>query len=608
MVKKKTKIETFEKKPGFFQKKRNIILIIGAIALIGWIVYGATKEEVLTIRTETVSRSDLIQEVSVTGSVKPAEKVSLGFEVSGKVAEIYANVGDRVEAGDKLISLASNDLTAQLRQAQAGVSSAAALRDQYKAAVDAQQAKLDELKSGTRPEEIQIVETTVKNAEITLADARTNYENTKIKVEADMQNTLNSARNSMLIAVESGKSALLTLADAQWKSFAGESQEAYYLENVKEEAVYELLGARNAGSWLPYSIAKLNGGVYGEAHNLPSDASMEEVQALLTKATTALQKVRIALNAFPISINLDSAVKTTLETEKNSINNEINTLTGHQQSISVQQATSDNLVSTAEIQINTAENNLASAQDQLNLKKAGATADQIKAQEAMVNQAKASLASQNASVSQAYANMQNYQAQLDKTILYAPIAGLITKMEAKVGEIVFPSSPYSDSRTTFVSIISDTNYEIEASIAEVDIAKIKVGNSSRVTLDAYGDNMEFEAVVTNIDPAETIIEGIPTYKVTLQFTEDAEEIKSGMTANLDILTEKLENVLSIPQRAVIEKDGKKIVRLYHESMEPVTDESQLDEREVITGLKNSEGRIEIIDGVQEGDIVVISAD
>jgi HlyD family secretion protein len=612
-MKKKTKIAEKPEiitRPKFYQKKTNIVIGVILLGLIVWGVYAMNQETPQNIRSETVQRTDLVQEISVTGSVKPSEKVSLGFEVSGKVNGIYAQVGDRVEVGQKLISLKSDDLSAQLRQAQAGLSSASALLSQYQAGVDTQQAKLDELKKGTRPEEIRIVETGVLNAEKNLEDAEKNLENVKNKADVDLENALSAARNALLVAVEAGKSALITLSDEQWGNFQGDSQEAYYLENTKATAVLDLLGGKNAGSWVAYSVAKAEGGVYGEVQNLTSESSDGEIETVLIKAITALQKTKTALNAFPLSIDDTGTTAANLETEKISINDSINTLTGHQQTISLQKVTSSNLISAAETEVNKAQNSLATAQDQLSLKQAGATAEQIRAQEAQLNQAKANLASQRAQVNQAYASVQNYQAQLDKTVLYAPIGGLVTKMEAKIGEIVFPSSPYSDSRTTFVSIISDQNFEIEANVAEVDIAKISIGDPSRVTLDAYGDDVPFEATVTAIDPAETLIEGIPTYKVTLQFNNETQLIKSGMTANLDIVTDKQEGVISIPQRAIISRDGKKFVRIIKESDESMTGttEKSIEETEVQTGITGLDGRIVITEGLDEGDQIVISID
>ena len=598
------KPDQLHKKTRFY--KRPLFIIFVSIVILGVIVKSAFfgGEPEITYDFVVAEKGELVQEVSVTGRVEPAESVNLSFEISGKVSEIYADVGDRVEAGQKLISLKSDDIMAQLRQAQAGASSAQAMTQQYEAAVKTQEAKLDELKRGTRPEEIQLAQTAVTNAEKALSDAETNLENVKAKAEVDLQQAYNNALNALPSAVNSGKSALITLTEIQYAHFSGSSVEENQIAMAKEAAMYDLLGALNAGQWTTQYISTQNGGVYGMVQDLVVNSSNEKIDQALISTITALQKVKYALNVVPVSDKLSSTEKTNLDTAKTSINTEISTVSSQQQSISVQKITNQNSISVAETSVNNAKNSLATTEDQLKLKQAGYTEEQIKAQEAQVDQAKANLASQRALLNQAYANVQNYQAQLAKTVLYAPISGLVTKMEAKVGEVVFPSSPYSDSRVIFVSIIRDVNYEIEVNVSEVDIAKIKSGDPARITLDAYGDEVEFHASVISIEPAETLVEGIATYKVRLQFDEQDERIKSGMTANIDILTEKRENVIIVPQRAVITKAGEKLVRIIEELPEERI--TNINEVTVKTGLKGSDGRIEIIEGIKEGDKVVTS--
>jgi len=599
-----TNNKQLHKKTRFY--KRPLFIIFASIIVLGAILYfglGGGEPEI-TYDFVVAERGELIQEVSVTGRVEPAESVNLSFEISGKVAEIYADVGDRVEAGQKLISLKSDDILAQLRQAQAGASSAQAMIQQYEAAVKSQEAKLEELKKGSRPEEIQLTQTAVLNAEKALVDAETNLQNVKAKADVDLQQAYNNALNVLPSAVNSGKSALITLTEIQYAHFSGASIEENEIATAKEVAIYDLLGASNAGRWTTQYISTQNGGVYGAVQDLIINSSNEKIDQALVSTIAALQKVKYALNVIPVSDKLSSTEKTSLNSAKTSINNEISTVSGQQQSVSVQKITNQNSISTAETSVNNAKNSLATAEDQLKLKQAGYTEEQIKAQEAQVDQAKANLASQRAMANQAYANVQNYQAQLAKTVLYAPISGLITKMEAKVGEVVFPSSPYSDSRVTFVSIISDVNYQIEVNVPEVDIAKIKIGDPATITLDAYGNEIEFNATVISVEPAETVIEGIPTYKVKLQFDEQDDRIKSGMTANIDILTAKKDDVVIIPQRAIVTKAGEKLVRIIEELPEERI--TNINEVPVKMGLRGSDGRIEIIEGVKEGDKVVTS--
>jgi multidrug efflux pump subunit AcrA (membrane-fusion protein) len=119
-----------------------------------------------------------------------------------------------------------------------------------------------------------------------------------------------------------------------------------------------------------------------------------------------------------------------------------------------------------------------------------------------------------------------------------------------------------------------------------------------VTLDAYGVEVPFEATVVSVDPAETIRDGVSTYRAILQFSEQDERIRSGMTANVIITADRREGVIAIPQGAIISRDGKKIVRI------KVGEETL--EREVTVGEVSSIGSTEITSGLSEGDRVVIS--
>ena len=101
-----------------------------------------------------------------------------------------------------------------------------------------------------------------------------------------------------------------------------------------------------------------------------------------------------------------------------------------------------------------------------------------------------------------------------------------------------------------------------------------------------------------IDPAETILENVPTYKVTLQFDQKDDRVRSGMTANIDILTNERNNVLIIPFRAVIDSDGKKSVRVLESNGKKYTTVS------INLGLKGSDGNIEVVNGLKVGQKVV----
>jgi len=104
-----------------------------------------------------------------------------------------------------------------------------------------------------------------------------------------------------------------------------------------------------------------------------------------------------------------------------------------------------------------------------------------------------------------------------------------------------------------------------------------------------------------INPAEKIIEGVATYQVTLNFINRDERIKSGMTADVNILTAEKKNVLMIPSRTIIKKDGKKFVKLLIDQ----AGEKIIEEINIETGLKGIGGKIEIIKGLELGDQIIL---
>jgi HlyD family secretion protein len=293
------------------------------------------------------------------------------------------------------------------------------------------------------------------------------------------------------------------------------------------------------------------------------------VDLYITEAKNNLNQIFELLNNLALAVNttqpngisqatLDN-YKTYVSTARTNLNTAITALT------------------TAEEKLKTSQSALALAENELALKKAGAVPEQIAAQEARVKAG--------------WANVQNYQTQIAKTILRSPIKGVVTRQDAKVGQI-------AAAQTIIASIISAAEFQVETNIPEADIAKIKIGDKAEITLDAYGDDVIFQAEVVAIDPAGKIIEGVAAYKVTLQFLTEDSRLKPEMTANIDILTARLENVIAVPRRAVITENGQKFIEI-------VTEKGDIKKVEVKTGIIGSDGNIEIKNGLKEGDKVII---
>ncbi len=408
--------------------------------------------------------------------------------------------------------------------------------------IDTQKAEFEKLKKGSKPEEIAVYEIKLTNAKISLEDAKKDLID---KIQDAYTKSDDAIRNKVDQFFRSPRTGFAVLAfDITDSSLQTKVEN----DRVTMEFLLTL--------WL----LSLN--------NISTDSDFDSQLSLvennLNSVKSFLGNVALVLNALESNTTLTQATIDTYRSAVSTARTNVNTgLTNLQ---------------TAEEGWRTARSSVDLAEKELVLEKTGATAEQILSQEALVKKAEA--------------NAQLYRAKIAKTILRSPINGVLAKQDAKIGEII-------SANTTIVSVISIGEFELEANIPEADIAKVKIGDSAKITLDAFGGDSVFNAKVSKIDPAEIIIEGVATYKTTFSLSDKYEGIKSGMTANIDIETGRKENILVIPQRAVISKDGEKLARI-------LNSDGTISEISVKTGLRGIDGNVEIIEGLKEGDRVVVS--
>jgi multidrug efflux pump subunit AcrA (membrane-fusion protein) len=283
------------------------------------------------------------------------------------------------------------------------------------------------------------------------------------------------------------------------------------------------------------------------------------------------------------------------------------------------------------------------AEDQLNRalddQKKGDLADQqavasarndVDAAEAEVAQQVAAKAVQeerpknNAEVAAAQADVDNKQAvlddaqrQLDDTTLVAPTDGTVAVIGGRIGEEVpgggsnrggFDASALSrppnaqapgsvSSRAGgFVTLTDLGTNEVKARFSEADTAKIKPGQAAKVEFESLGEQLT--ARVIRIDPIETVVANVVTYTVTLLLDKKLEEIKPGMTGNVDVIIAQKQNVLRLPVTAINPRNGRATVQV-------LRPDGTQETRHVTTGLKGDDD-IEITSGLDDGDKVVVT--
>ncbi len=434
---------------------------------------------------------------------------------------------------------------------------AAAQRQRELANVSAAQIRLDQALASN---DLNTLEITLKNNEKNLTQTRT-------KASTDR------ARSSIQTAIN----AIVALTDMQYKYFnEGSLPEAIEIASAKEKtlkAIYDQNGLGKVGSWyfLPLKTGLNETLIEAEKHdsNFNYEELLRDTKSALNSARDALAilsgKMSGVIEASPMD-------KATVNANIDLVNNQISAITAQEQAI-------------------------------------------ISAQNA-VNDAKARLQSSNtfdvglarADLERAKASLALVYSQLSKYHVRSPFNGIASNIDVKVGQIVSPSTPAA-------SIIGDAKFQVETNISEADIAKIKVGDESAATLDAYGKDQKFKAKVIHIDPAGRSAGDVVTYKVKLEFTDNDTRLLSGLTADVDILTDKEDNVIYVPTRDIISRDDKKFVKVAIK--EDANDEHlanfslvltekgyKVFEVPVETGLRGSDGKTEIKTGIKAGDMVV----
>lgn len=406
---------------------------------------------------------------------------------------------------------------------------------------DASAADLAELLSGTREEDLAVYEAKVDQAQQSLEDAGDS-------VVRAIQDAFTRADN----AVRNDADQLFSNPDGS---------------NPSLDVSVDSPSLKNDIEWMRASVGNMLDRwdmlLVGGDDEMVQDA-VDDVVLYVEEVRVFLQKVALAVNTLNASASLSQTTingyKTDISTARTSVNTAIAGIAAAKEGFT------------------TAEQTLIVRERERDAAEAPATPEQIAA-------AEAALAAAEADVS-------GYDARIAKTVITAPVSGTVTFLDVDAGEI-------ATAGKEVVRVISSGTYEIEAYIPEADITSVRRGDIATFTLDAYNDDMELEATVVMIDPAETMIEGVSTYKVIMHFDDSKDLVRSGMTANVVIVTDTREDVIAVPVRSVETRDdGTKFVRVVAGAEEP-------EERVVIPGLKGSDAYIEIIRGLSEGEEVVV---
>ena len=208
--------------------------------------------------------------------------------------------------------------------------------------------------------------------------------------------------------------------------------------------------------------------------------------------------------------------------------------------------------------------------------------------------------------------------------IVAPMDGVVLTKNVEIGESITSGVSSFNAGTVLFTVADTSKMIVKAGVNEVDIGKITVSMPVRVTLDAY-PKVLFKGKIDRIAPAVRVDDKVRVFDVEIRLDAQGRELRSGMTANIEVIGEKKEKVLSIPVESVFKRDDQEIVyvkkhvdpKQFAENAKKKTEAKAgekkddkdawkqfFDKRVVVTGLADN-ARVQIVSGLKAGEEVAL---
>jgi HlyD family secretion protein len=237
-------------------------------------------------------------------------------------------------------------------------------------------------------------------------------------------------------------------------------------------------------------------------------------------------------------------------------------------------------------------------------------------------------------VQSAGASVTEAKDNLNRTTIYSPVDGTISKLDTELGERVVGTQQMTG--TEILRVANLNNMEVEVDVTENDIVKVKIGDEAEIEVDAYLKR-KFKGEVTSISNSASdsaTADQVTNFKVKVRILKESYEdmtegkpasyspFRPGMTATVDIITTRKENILAVPISAVVVKADTTAVKT--DIVKEIEDEEQQKKtgksakkfecvfivengkavlKPVKTGIQD-DTNIEITSGLKKGDKVI----
>ncbi|CUT04041.1 efflux RND transporter periplasmic adaptor subunit [Candidatus Chrysopegis kryptomonas] len=240
------------------------------------------------------------------------------------------------------------------------------------------------------------------------------------------------------------------------------------------------------------------------------------------------------------------------------------------------------------------------------------------------NIAKAQYASANSAVEQARASLKQAQEDLAKTVIYSPIDGVVTQLNAEVGERVVGTSQMAG---TVIMVVADlSKMEARVDVSEVDVVHVSIGDTAILSVDAFPER-KIKGVVYEISNAAKTRglgtqEEVVNFEVKIRILDKDIQLRPGMSVTADIITEKRYNVIAVPIQAVTVRTVKKNKLVVNPSSDSQDEKKNMkdDMVEVVFVVENGVAKmvpvkrgisgeiyVEIVEGLKGDEEIVVGS-
>lgn len=212
----------------------------------------------------------------------------------------------------------------------------------------------------------------------------------------------------------------------------------------------------------------------------------------------------------------------------------------------------------------------------------------------------------------------------------SPMDGVVIRRNVELGDTVTSGVSSFNAGTVLMTVADIGTMIIKAGINEVDIGKVRLSQPVKISLDAY-PKVKFAGSIKRIAPAARLEEKVKVFEVEIAVDRQGAELRTGMTANVDVVGEKREGVLTVPVEALFKKDDAEIVYVKKapapkaaaspgllasvfaagpkETPAPKLDEKdkwkeQFEVREIESGLASFD-KVQVVKGLKAGDEIAV---